>query len=156
MARRLAIVALAVAADQASKYLVERGLPFQQPVDVLPVLALFRTHNEGIAFSMLHFAGDRILIALTIAILALIGYFWTRTAPQQAIARGGLALIVGGALGNLVDRAVHGHVIDFVQLHAGQWSFAVFNLADSFITVGAGLVLLGEFLDWRKGQEGMT
>jgi signal peptidase II len=146
------IVALAVAADQASKYAVEQNLPFHQAVDVLPFLALFRTYNEGIAFSMLHFAGDAWLIGLTLAILALVGYFWTRTDPGQTLARAGLALVVGGAVGNLIDRIVHGHVIDFVLLHAGDWSFAVFNLADSFITIGAGLVVLGEFAD-RQNEE---
>jgi signal peptidase II len=144
------IVAAAVAADQVSKYLVERMLPLQQPVDVLPFLALYRTYNRGIAFSMLNFVGDRFLIVLTLAILVLVGYFWTRTETHQVLIRLGLALIVGGALGNLIDRTAYGHVIDFVLLHAGDWSFAVFNLADSLITVGAGLILLGELLPWRK------
>ena len=58
-------------------------------------------------------------------------------------------MIVGGALGNMIDRAIHGHVIDYVLLHTPQWSFAVFNLADAFISVGAALVILQEFLDWR-------
>jgi len=144
------VVAIAVVADQVSKYLVERRLPLQQAVDVLPFFALFRTYNRGIAFSMFDFAGDRVLIALTVLILLLVAYFWVKTQPDRTLARLGLALITGGALGNLIDRVIHGHVIDFVLLHAGEWSFAVFNLADSLITVGAGLVLLGEILPSRK------
>ncbi len=73
-----------------------------------------------------------------------------RTSDRQVFARIGFALIIGGALGNLIDRAVHGHVIDYILFHTPVWSFAVFNLADAFITVGAGLVLLQEFLDWRR------
>jgi signal peptidase II len=148
------IVAAAVAADQASKAWVEASLPLRQGVDVLPFLAMFRTYNEGIAFSMLNFAGDKALIALTLVILAAVFWFWRRVEPSQHFVRAGLALIVGGALGNLVDRLVYGHVIDFVLVHAGAWSFAVFNLADSFITIGAGMVLLGEILDGRtQGKE---
>jgi signal peptidase II len=146
LATAAALVVAAVAADQASKFLVERSLPFQQPVDVLPVLALFRTYNEGIAFSMLNFAGDRILIALTLTILAFVAFFWSRTEPGQWLIRLGLASVVGGAVGNLIDRVVHGHVIDFILVHAGSWSFPVFNLADSLITIGACLVVLGELV----------
>ncbi len=62
----------------------------------------------------------------------------------------GFALIVGGAVGNLIDRAVYGHVIDYILFHTPVWSFAVFNLADAFITVGAVAVLLEEFLGWRR------
>ena len=73
--------------------------------------------------------------------------------PGQVIARIGFALIIGGALGNLIDRAVYGHVIDYVLFHTPVWSFAVFNLADAFITVGAVLVVVEELLVWRKSRK---
>jgi signal peptidase II len=68
-------------------------------------------------------------------------------------ARLGFALIVGGAIGNLIDRVTLGYVIDYFLFHTSTWSFAVFNLADAFITVGAGLVVLQEVLDWRRERD---
>ncbi|MGP2493821.1 signal peptidase II [Mesorhizobium sp. PUT5] len=145
----LVIVALLV--DQWIKYLVETRLEFQQPVEMLPFLALYRTYNTGIAFSMLSSFGDTGLIAVAVAVVAFVLYLAVRTPPGHVLARIGFALIVGGALGNLIDRVVYGHVIDYVLFHTPVWSFAVFNLADAFITVGAGLVVLDEFVAWRRG-----
>ena len=142
--------ALLIAADQAAKALVERFLPFQETVDLLPILALYRTHNTGIAFSMLSFAGNRALIALTLAIIVFVLFVWTRTDRGKFAARAGLALVLAGALGNLIDRAVFGHVIDFILLHWGHWSFAIFNLADSAISLGAALVLYDEIFGSRR------
>jgi signal peptidase II len=142
-----ALLALAaVLVDQWIKHLVETGLPLRQAVDLLPFLALYRTYNTGIAFSMFAFFGAAGLIVISLVVAAFILYLAVRTRPEQVVARAGFALIVGGAVGNLVDRAVHGHVIDYILFHTPVWSFAVFNLADAFITVGAGLVILDEFL----------
>ena len=82
-------------------------------------------------------------------------YLAAARAPGQVIARIGFALIIGGAIGNHHrPRAVYGHVIDYVLFHTPVWSFAVFNLADALITVGAGLVILEELLVWRKARRG--
>lgn len=153
------LVVLSVAADQAIKYLVERGLDMHTQVDVLPMLALYRTHNTGIAFSMFSDAGSLGLVAVTLAVIGFVTWIGLRTDPAQRTARIGFALIVGGAIGNLIDRAWHGYVIDYVLFHLPSWSFAVFNLADAFITVGAGLVILSEFLAWlrqkpARGEQG--
>ena len=75
-------------------------------------------------------------------------YFYTPVEDRLRLAS--ISLICAGAIGNLIDRAIYGHVIDYVLFHTPVWSFAVFNLADAFITVGAGLVLLDEFLGWRR------
>ncbi len=144
----LAIVAIAL--DQWIKNLVETGLDMHQPVEILPFLALFRTYNTGIAFSMLDSFGDTGLIAVSVVVVAFVLYLAAKTAPGQVLARIGFALIVGGALGNLIDRAVYGHVIDYILFHTPFWSFAVFNLADAFITVGAVMVVFDEFIAWRK------
>ena len=144
----LAIVAIAL--DQWIKCLVETGLALQEKVDVLPFLALYRTYNTGIAFSMLSSFGDTGLILVSLTVAGFVLYLAARTAPGQVFARIGFALIVGGALGNLIDRAVHGHVIDYILFHTPRWSFAVFNLADAFITVGAALIVLDEFVGWRR------
>jgi signal peptidase II len=144
------LVVIAIALDQWIKYLVETQLTMHEPVEVLPFLALFRTFNTGIAFSMLDSFGDTGLIIVSVCVVAFVLYLAAKTAPGQVLARTGFALIVGGALGNLIDRAVYGHVIDYILFHTPVWSFAVFNLADAFITLGAIAVVVDEFIGWRK------
>ena len=144
------LVAVAIALDQWIKYLVETRLALHEPVDLLPFLALYRTYNTGVAFSMLSSFGDTGLIVVSLAVIAFVLYLASRSAGEQWLARIGFALIIGGAIGNLIDRAVYGHVIDYILFHTPVWSFAVFNLADAFITVGAMMVLLEEFLSWRR------
>lgn len=144
------VVVLAVLCDQIIKYLVETRMGYGQQIDILPFLALFRTHNEGIAFSMLAGLHDFGLIAITVAVIAFVLYLWWTNAPGRVFARYGFALVVGGAIGNLIDRMMLGYVVDYVLFHLPTWSFAVFNLADAFITVGAGLIILEEFLGWRR------
>jgi signal peptidase II len=147
-----AVTVLAIALDQWIKSLVEARLPLQQMVELLPFLALYRTYNTGVAFSMFASFGDKGLIALSLAVIAFVFVLAWRTAPAQWLARAGFALILGGAVGNLIDRAVYGHVIDYVLFHTPVWSFAIFNLADAFISVGAALVVLEEFLTWRRAR----
>lgn len=146
------LAAVAVALDQWIKYLVETRLVMHEMVEVVPFLALYRTYNTGIAFSMLSSFGDTGLIVVSLAVVAFVLYLASRSTDDQWIARLGFALIIGGAIGNLIDRAVYGHVIDYILFHTPVWSFAVFNLADVFITVGAVTVLLDEFLGWRRQQ----
>jgi signal peptidase II len=150
----LAVTALAVAADQWVKRLVEAHLPMQEKIDVLPFLALFRTYNTGVAFSMFASIGDVGLIVISTAVILFVLYLAARTSADQIIARTGFALIVGGAIGNIIDRALLGHVIDYVLFHTPVWSFAVFNLADALITVGAVLVIIQELLVWRRSRRG--
>jgi len=144
------VVILAVLLDQFVKYLVETGMEYHQQIDILPVLALFRTHNDGIAFSMLSSMGDTGLIVMTLIVIAFVLYLWWSSAAERRIARFGFALIIGGAIGNLIDRSLHGYVIDYVLFHTATWSFAVFNLADAFITIGAGLIVLEELIAWKS------
>ena len=144
------LAAASAAVDQWVKSLVEAGLPFQQQVDIIPFLALYRTYNTGVAFSMFSWIGDIGLIVVSLAVAFFVLYLASRTTHEQVASRLGFALIIGGAIGNLIDRAIHGHVIDYILFHTPVWSFAIFNLADAFITVGAGLVLFDEFLAWRR------
>ncbi len=146
------LVLILLVADQVSKELVEAFLPFHQAVPVLPFLSLFRTYNQGIAFSLFSSLGDKALIALTLVIMAFVIWLWRQAHISRLWARLGFALVLGGALGNLVDRIVHGHVIDFVLFHVGNWSFAVFNLADSLISVGAVLILFDELVELRSAD----
>ncbi|PBC02192.1 signal peptidase II [Mesorhizobium sp. WSM3860] len=144
------LVVLAIALDQWIKQLVENGLAFQEKVDLLPFLALFRTYNTGIAFSMFASLGDTGLVVIAALVVAFVLYLAVRTPAGHVLARIGFALIVGGALGNLIDRAVYGHVIDYILFHTPVWSFAVFNFADAFISVGAALVVFDELIGWRR------
>jgi len=145
-----AVTAVAIAADQWLKHLVETHLPMQEMVDLLPFLALFRTYNTGVAFSMFSSIGDRGLIAISAGVILFVLYLASRTGPGNRVARLGFALIVGGAFGNIIDRAAYGHVVDYIFFHTPVWSFAVFNLADALITVGAVLVVIEELLIWRS------
>ncbi|WP_181408124.1 signal peptidase II [Pararhizobium mangrovi] len=146
------VIVLAVALDQLVKWLVETHLPFHRPVDVLPMLSLFRTYNSGIAFSFLSGAGIGVLLVLTFCVIAFVLYLWRRTESRRWLSHLGYALIVGGAIGNLIDRALLGHVVDYVLVHTENYAFAVFNLADSFITVGACAVLIDELLGMRRDR----
>lgn len=142
----ISLVGGAVAIDQAIKWLVETRLPFHELVPVMPMFALYRTWNEGIAFSLLKGLPDSGLLALTLLVIVFVLYLWWRTPSDRGIAHLGFALIIGGALGNLIDRAVYGHVVDYILFHTATWSFAVFNLADSFISIGATLIVLDEVI----------
>ncbi|PSH67418.1 signal peptidase II [Phyllobacterium sophorae] len=150
--RLFSVVAFAVISDQIVKYLVETGMDYQQQIDILPFLALFRVHNNGIAFSMLSGLHDLVLIGLTIVVVGFVSYLWWSTASSRWISRFGFALIIGGAVGNLIDRSLHGYVIDYILFHLPSWSFAVFNLADAYISIGAALVVLEEILTWLRDR----
>ena len=146
------LTAVAIALDQWIKVLVEGNLPMQEKIDLLPFLALYRTYNPGIAFSMFSSLGDKGLIVIALAVSAFVLWLGSKTEVGQWLARIGFALIVGGAIGNLIDRVWYGHVIDYILFHTPVFTFAVFNLADAFITVGAVLVIAEEFFAWRRGK----
>lgn len=138
---------LIVAADQASKYLIRRSLPLHESVSVLPGLLDF-THvrNTGTAFGMLNgidFPFKTAIIAM-VAIGALIAIaLYSRQITQgQWLSRVGLALILGGAAGNLIDRLTLGSVVDFVDVYWGVHHFWAFNVADSAISIGVALMIL--------------
>ena len=147
-----AVTVLAIALDQWVKSLVEARLPLQQMVELLPFLALYRTYNTGVAFSLFSSVGDIGLVAVSAAVILFVLYLASRTERNNWIARLGFALIIGGALGNVIDRVAYGYVVDYILFHTPVWSFAVFNLADSLITVGAALVVIEELLIWRTGR----
>jgi len=140
------LAAFLVTIDLMVKNWVETSLPYQEPVPVLPFLSWYRTWNEGIAFSFLSFLDDRLLVALTVIILIFVIWLWRQTPRKRWISRIGFAFVIGGAIGNLVDRVFLGHVVDFILVHLGNWSFAIFNLADAFISVGAALIVLDEVM----------
>ena len=143
-------IVLALILDQAVKMAVEAYLPMHEAVAVLPMLALYRTYNYGVAFSMLSGMDGWFIVGLRLVVVAFVIWVWRQTPKARGIAHAGYALIIAGALGNLIDRFLFGYVIDYILFYTETWSFAVFNLADSFITIGAGLVILDEVLMYRK------
>ena len=145
-------IILAVLVDQIVKFGVEHYLPLEEDVPLLPMLALHRIYNLGVAFSMLSGTSGWFIVGMRLVIVAFVVWLWRRTASDRWLAHLGFALIIAGALGNLVDRFVYGHVIDYIRFHTETWSFAVFNLADSFISVGAAAVILDELLLPKKAK----
>jgi len=162
--RWLLLGLLVLIADQFTKLLVLYYLRPYQHIDLLPVLNITLLFNKGAAFSMLAGAGGWqqwlfVILALLFSAIILV---WLRRLPArgQAWLAAGLALILGGALGNAVDRVWHGHVIDFIQVHwHDTWYFPTFNLADSAITIGA-IIAAADALFRRhpkeKGDTGET
>ncbi|OWV79050.1 lipoprotein signal peptidase [Rhizobium sp. R634] len=148
----LFFIVIAVLIDQAVKIAVDHYLPLQEAVPVIPMLALYRTYNLGVAFSMLSGMDGWFIVAMRLVIVAFVIWLWYRTEKDRWLAHLGYALIIAGAIGNLVDRFAYGHVIDYILFHTDSWSFAVFNLADSFITIGAGCVILDELLLPKKAS----
>lgn len=142
----LALITVALIADQIIKLLVEAYLPLQEMVPVMPFWALYRTYNLGVAFSMLSGMEGWFIVTMRLAIVGFVIWLWRKTDADRTFAHLGFALIIAGAAGNIFDRFLYGHVIDYILFHTDTWSFAVFNLADSFITVGAGCVILDEVL----------
>jgi signal peptidase II len=136
-----------VATDQATKWLVRTRVPLHGSVEVIPdLLDITHVRNTGAAFGFLNavdFPGKTIVIAL-VAVCALIGVsiYAGTLSGQQALSRLGMALIIGGAAGNLIDRLFIGSVVDFVDAYWGNFHFWAFNVADSAISVGVALMIL--------------
>jgi len=141
--------------DQVTKFLAETLLTFHQPVPVLPSFNLLLTYNTGAAFSFLAGAGGwQRWFFLGLGLLVSIGLIvWLRRLkPTETRLAAALALILGGAIGNLIDRAWLGQVIDFIQLYYQHWYWPAFNLADSAITVGAALLVLDSLWSGRASK----
>jgi signal peptidase II len=140
----LALAALLALADQASKAAISASLRTGEVRGITPFFNLVLAHNRGAAFSFLADAGGwqrALFIAIAVLATAVIVAMLARHSGDRLFSAG-LALILGGALGNLWDRIALGYVVDFLDFHASGWHFWAFNLADSAITVGAGLLIL--------------
>jgi len=146
--RWLLLSLAALAADQASKLAMEQLTPEGYYKPVIPgFLNLVHTHNPGVAFSLLADSGSPwvtvLLVVFSLGVIGLVGNILLRgewgTAPQKA----GLALILGGALGNLIDRLHSEGVLDFADFYLGEYHWPAFNVADSCIVIGAGMVIVG-------------
>jgi len=148
----LVIAVVVVALDQWTKALVRERLELHESIDVVAGwLSLTRVHNSGAAFGMLNGVDFpfKTLVLMVVAGTALAGVAWYAASlpTDQRLARVGLAGVLGGAIGNLIDRATAGYVLDFVDAYRGDWHFWAFNIADAAISVGAVFLLLDVALD---------
>lgn len=144
--------AVVIAADQVTKQVVVNQLDLYERVVLLPFLNLGRMHNTGAAFSILTGVAPIFFIGLALAVSVGILVWLRRNPDHERLTAAGLCLILGGALGNAIDRATRGYVIDFLDLHAAGWHWPAFNVADGAITVGAILVILDMVLRPRRGH----
>ena len=150
----LGIALAVILVDQLTKSLVIGAFRLHDSQVVTPFFNLVRVHNTGAAFSFLAGAtGWQRWFFVALGTVAAVFIVWMlRRHGGQKLFGWALALILGGALGNVVDRLLHGHVIDFIQVHWAGWYFPSFNVADSAITVGAALLILDELLRVRRSR----
>ncbi len=149
MMRWIGLGALVIVLDQISKLGISSHFAYGESMNVTGFFNLVLAHNKGAAFSMLNDAdGWQRWMFSIIAVVASVWITWLlRRHPQQKLFCFALALILGGALGNLVDRISYGYVVDFLDFHWNNHHFPAFNIADSAITCGAALLLLDSFVN---------
>lgn len=143
----LIVAVVVVVLDQITKALIRPALALHQSREVIPgVLDLTRVHNTGAAFGMLNGVDFpfKTVVLFLIATLALAGVAWyaANVPLTDRLARIGIAGVLGGAIGNLIDRATSGYVLDFVDAYWNDWHFWAFNVADAAITVGVIFMIL--------------
>lgn len=151
------LAVLVVVIDLGTKAMATAMLTYGNPVPVIPMFNLTLLHNTGAAFSFLaEAAGWQRWFFVTLAlVVSVVLVMWLRNLKHHetwtAVA---IALILGGALGNVYDRVVHGYVVDFLHFYWQDWHFPAFNLADTAITIGAGMMILDMFRKPADGAEG--
>jgi signal peptidase II len=148
----LVIAAVVIALDQATKIAVEHAFNYGDSMPITGFFNLILTYNKGAAFSFLSAASGwqgTLFLLIGVAASAFILWLLARHSKQKLFSTA-LALILGGALGNVIDRIGYGHVIDFLDFHLGGWHWPAFNIADSAIVSGAALLILDEVLRMRK------
>jgi signal peptidase II len=150
LGRGLAVAAIVALADQFAKARILALFSARPPGSVLPVTGFFNlalTWNRGMSFGLFNNAAALNTVIFTILAAAIVAglLVWLRRA-REALVTLAIGLVIGGAVGNVIDRLWRGAVVDFLDFHLGQWHFYVFNLADASISVGVGLMLLDSLL----------
>lgn len=131
--------------DQLTKQLAVNYLELLSPKPILPFFNLTLVYNKGIAFNFFSRAGfweELFLILAVLIACSLILYFFIRISSERHLLASSLAIILGGALGNVIDRLHYGYVVDFLDFHIGHWHWPAFNVADTAITIGALLLII--------------
>jgi len=153
----LLVTIAVIAIDQYTKRLITGSFALFDRLPVVPYFDLVRLHNTGAAFSFLANASgwqNWFFTGVAFAVSAVILWWFFRQPPDRVVVPLGLTLVLGGAIGNLIDRLQHGYVVDFFLFYYGRWSFPAFNVADAAITVGVGLLLIdGFFLEGKRQDQ---
>ena len=148
MAHWLWLSLLVLVFDQATKWIVDHSMQVYQTIELLPFFQLTYLRNQGAAFSFLSEAGGWqrwFFVALSVVFSLGIAYWLSRMPSARRWEAAAWALVLGGAVGNLIDRVIFGYVIDFLDVFYGSWHWPAFNVADSAITVGIGMLLIDSF-----------
>ena len=141
--------------DQVTKQIAEAQLSLHQAINVMPYFDWYLTYNTGAAFSLLADAGgwQRWFFTVIAIVVSAVLVQWIRKLPhEETLTALSLCLILGGAIGNLIDRILLGHVIDYIQVWLGSYPFPAFNIADAAISVGAALLILSSFFGVPKAD----
>ena len=144
---------LVIILDQITKHLALNSLSLHQAVNVIPGFDWYLTYNRGAAFSFLAQAGgwQRWFFTITTIAISTVILFWIkRVPPEDKFTSVSLCLILGGAIGNLIDRVYLGYVIDFIQVWLGSYPWPAFNIADASISIGAVALILSSFINSEK------
>ena len=148
------ISGLILVVDQLSKWLADSSLTLHSPVPVIPgFFDVMLAYNKGAAFSFLAEAGGWqrwFFTALALGVSVAIIVWMKRLSASEKLTAVSLALVLGGAVGNLIDRLLHGHVIDFIQVYFGSYAYPAFNIADSAIFIGAALMIIEALLSKKE------
>jgi len=155
------ISVLIIVLDQLTKYYAEAELLLHQPVAIFPSFNLTLMYNKGAAFSFLSEAGgwQRYFFVSLSAIISIFLFFWLRQIcrdneqKHNQLLQLAIVFILGGAIGNLIDRALTGAVVDFIQVYYASYYFPTFNIADSAITLGAGLLIIDMFMEVKRNKK---
>ena len=150
----LALFGIAFGLDQWTKRWVIANFQYREIQPVVEGFNLTRLHNEGAAFSFLADAGGwqkHFFVGLALAVSTFVAvWLWRLPGKDHKLLSAGLAFILGGALGNAVDRLLYGHVIDFLDVYYKTWHWPAFNVADSCIFIGAALIILDMFVNGER------
>jgi signal peptidase II len=139
---------LLFAVDYITKAVVVANMKLYESIEILPIFNFTYMHNYGAAFSFLSDAGgwQRWFFSSIAVVISLLLTYWLKKLPAKNwVLCGAYAMVIGGAIGNLVDRLVHGYVVDFLHFYYQDWHYPAFNVADIAIVCGAGLLLLDAF-----------
>ncbi len=155
MRRFLWISGIVIVLDQATKIGMASWLSIYESVAVLPGLNLILAHNTGAAFSFLagHDGWQRWFFIVLAVVVSLGLYYWLSVHAKHKMEAVAISLILGGALGNMIDRLLYGYVIDFIDVYYKNMHWPAFNIADSAIVLGAGVLVLDSLLDKNGGKE---
>jgi signal peptidase II len=151
--RYYAVAAVVFLLDQLTKQIIDANVPLKEQISVIGQFFLI-THvlNDGAAFSMLPGAQTLFIAITIIVVIGIIWYIERNRRNGRPLLLTAFALVLGGALGNFIDRTLYGEVTDFLQFNFGSYTFPIFNVADMGIVIGVGLILLDAVLDIRRGR----